>query len=894
MANYSDNIGVLASFSPYVQQLPIQEMYQVGAVKQAQYNEGVQRIQASIDNVAGLDVVRNVDKKYLQSKMDELGNNLKSVAAGDFSNFQLVNSTAGMVGKIAKDKTLLDKLSDTQKYKRDSERISLDIKDGKDNPANTLDFQTTSSEWLNGDLNSSYSGRYLAPRDVWKKIKDVAESIGVNSEDIQNIFQTDSLGNPVYREVKDKTGKIVGKEPIFNDIAVQKITKGKDPEAILRAFQNALSPDDFQQLSIDGKYRYANYSPQELKGIIATQYDGHIRDNKNRLSAVELQLAAEKNKGADVDPARLEQLEKLKQYYEQADLTYKTTKSKNLELVNLDPASVRGSIYTNSYLETMAKALSPKETTLKYEESPSFKIKMEVDKFNEVLKQNAISNQFKTDELALRRKEYDLKKDEYDNKLKPTTTPRLLPSPVDKDDVNSALRVEDEFSTSVEQLDNKTKEIALTAFRDKGNNKSLSDKELEEAFNKEAEKIGRGTTVEEKRKDHTNALAQAQLSVWKQIGVPANSKNLLSSYSELLRNTDVQKEYIQNVEKEVTQEAEKQGINVKTISELKTKVASIDLPIQTQQGVVIQRLSSEDVLDFAQGDERSERKLGIKFGNLYSKIKEELKNSSEGVANSSMWSMAETTYAPNPEYWKAKQLLSNQNYKALNKIKADIYKRDGDFNAPTSIAVGNWEEKESGLKRNDEMDRIISNYKGENDMVDYDGEKLKQLLVGEDSKLNLVTIPGVGTTPTKYVAEVTSKDGKERGDMFINELEYNTLSKQAPPTQTKKNAVAIKLTGRNITGGDNYDEAFFQESDFANINSSVYSVTGNYEKESGSTGNIFFKIYVKDKQKGGEPIAIQIPIPIPMMTPSGGYNSNVMNFPATITTANISQLIKNK
>ena len=246
------------------------------------------------------------------------------------------------------------------------------------------------------------------------------------------------------------------------------------------------------------------------------------------------------------------------------------------------------------------------------------------------------------------------------------------------------------------------------------------------------------------------------------------------------------------------------------------------------------------------------------------------------------------------EFTKAKLLLSDQNYKALNKIKADIYKRDGAFSAPTSIAVGNWKEKESGLKRNDIMDQIVSNYQGKNEMVDYDGEKLKQLLVGEDSKLNLLTIPGTGTTPTKYIAEVTSKDGKEKADMFITELEYSALSKQAPPSQSKKNEVAIKLTGRNITGGDNYDEAFFQESDFANINSDVYSVTGNYEKESGNTGNVFFKIYVKDKQKGGEPIAIQIPIPIPLMTPSGGYNSNVMNFPATITTANISQLIKNK
>ena len=45
-------------------------------------------IQSNIDNIAGLDIVRGVDKAYLQSKLNQLGNNLMTVAAGDFSNFE--------------------------------------------------------------------------------------------------------------------------------------------------------------------------------------------------------------------------------------------------------------------------------------------------------------------------------------------------------------------------------------------------------------------------------------------------------------------------------------------------------------------------------------------------------------------------------------------------------------------------------------------------------------------------------------------------------------------------------------------------------------------------------------------------------------------------------------
>ena len=93
MASYTDAI---AQFNPYVQQLPVELMMKVGMQKQAQYDAGVQKIQHYIDNIAGLDIYRNVDKEYLQSKLGELGKNLKTVAAGDFSDQQLVSSVGGL------------------------------------------------------------------------------------------------------------------------------------------------------------------------------------------------------------------------------------------------------------------------------------------------------------------------------------------------------------------------------------------------------------------------------------------------------------------------------------------------------------------------------------------------------------------------------------------------------------------------------------------------------------------------------------------------------------------------------------------------------------------------------------------------------------------------------
>ena len=84
MASWTDKIP---TFNPYVQQLPVEAMVQVGMQKQKQYDEGIQKIQTNIDNVAGLDIAKDSDRVYLQSKLNQLGNDVRTFAAGDFSNF---------------------------------------------------------------------------------------------------------------------------------------------------------------------------------------------------------------------------------------------------------------------------------------------------------------------------------------------------------------------------------------------------------------------------------------------------------------------------------------------------------------------------------------------------------------------------------------------------------------------------------------------------------------------------------------------------------------------------------------------------------------------------------------------------------------------------------------
>ena len=154
MASYKD---IIPTFNPYIQQEPVEAMMKVGVYKQQRYDEGVQKIQESIDNIAGLDVVRDVDKQYLQSKLNQLGGQLSMVAGGDFSNFQLVNSVNGMTNQIAKDPNVLNAVASASRYRKAIEDKQKIVQDGKGSASNDWLFNNEANEWLNSDDTVSYT-----------------------------------------------------------------------------------------------------------------------------------------------------------------------------------------------------------------------------------------------------------------------------------------------------------------------------------------------------------------------------------------------------------------------------------------------------------------------------------------------------------------------------------------------------------------------------------------------------------------------------------------------------------------------------------------------------------------------------------------------------------------
>ena len=267
MASFTDAIP---QFNPYIQQLPVEAMVRVGMEKQQRYDQGLQRIQSQIDQVAGLDIYRPEDKQLLQSKLNELGTKLKTVAAGDFSNYQLVNSVAGMAGTLMKDPTIIAAVQSTQNIKNNSKIMEEARQKGELTPDNELYYTKQLSAYENSGLVNErgkpivFGAKYDPHFDVFKFVKENFDAVKPGNLTFEEVYETDKNGNPKIDPVT--------KEPIYSPVMIRLEKEGRLPEAVRETLGQIFSdPRVSKQLQITGEYNYQSYTPDLLKQKISKQ-----------------------------------------------------------------------------------------------------------------------------------------------------------------------------------------------------------------------------------------------------------------------------------------------------------------------------------------------------------------------------------------------------------------------------------------------------------------------------------------------------------------------------------------------------------------------------------------------------------------------------------------------
>lgn len=389
MASYKD---IIPTFNPYIQQEPVEAMMKVGVYKQQRYDEGVKKIQESIDNIAGLDVVREVDKQYLESKLNQLGGQLSSVAGGDFSNFQLVNSVNGMTNQIAKDPTVINAVSSAARYRKALEDKQKIIQEGKGSASNDWLFNSEANEWLNSnDINAQYNGMYRPYRDYNKSARDIIKALGKKTTGYDVAF--------------NEKGQLV-------DAITRVRIEGISKERIQAALKQGLSPDDYQQLQIDGRYKYSNTNPSQYVSDINSSYQSTFE----KYSEERDRLVALKNAASSAT-----EKQNLQQQIDQIDESIESVKSEyNSVSSGFESGNVEGSqaqLYTMNWLEDTANAYATESVIKSYQTNPMAQMQLRRDQMRQDAEiasaRLAETKRYNNERLKIENEKLNLMKDPY-------------------------------------------------------------------------------------------------------------------------------------------------------------------------------------------------------------------------------------------------------------------------------------------------------------------------------------------------------------------------------------------------------------------------------------------------------------------------------------------------
>lgn len=354
MASYKDSPNL--KFSPYVQTLPVEAMAKVGMYKQERYDQGVQKIQQSIDNIAGLDIVRPEDKQYLQSKLNQLGSQLSMVAGGDFSNFSLVNSVNGMTNQIAKDPRVMKDVASSSAYRKALESQQKIKAEGKGSASNDMLFNEQVNAWMNGGKDASFNSTYRPYSDYEAKKREIIKTL-----------TAEKVGQPV---IYGPDGKLLS---AMTYTEVEELS----PQKILTALKQGLSPDEYQQLQIDGRYKYSNVSEEQFVSDVNSRftsaYSELSKDRANLMRQMEMLKDVNKKEAYNIEINKISnEMSNLKQQYETTSESF----------LKGDVESAKARLYTNDWFNDSANVYKYKNVKQEYSTNPALADQRKVEAMN--------------------------------------------------------------------------------------------------------------------------------------------------------------------------------------------------------------------------------------------------------------------------------------------------------------------------------------------------------------------------------------------------------------------------------------------------------------------------------------------------------------------------------
>jgi len=905
MASFTDAIS---TFDPYVSQLPVDAMVKVGMYKQQKYDEGVQKIQGYIDNIAGLDVYRPVDKQYLQSKLNELGSNLKGVAAGDFSNQQVVNSVGGMATQLIKDKQVQNAVASTANIRKQDIIMEEEAAKGEGLENQDL-YNDQKMKYLSStETNGSFvNGRYVPYINVNKKLKEIGDLVGIKGNIVEQLFKTDTQGNPLPKYVKNpKTGKLEQQGYQWNDLAVTETFKGKDAANLLSAFKSALTPADYQQLAITGRYMYKNYDAEQVADLATTEYSDQLNTLDKRIDEQKLYLIDAENaaKPNTDDITAHSQMYSLLNQQRDSILKNKTTIEDSILKGNLD--AVKSSVYADRYLTDMSTRMSSIETSRKSEVSPLFDINDKNRRFALDVKSKRDENYFKRLNYNLSASRFQLEKDKNEldkkafeikygldsNTLQPINT--ALPSELNFEDQNIVNRVNTQVETKYESYVDATNKAAMTLakqyFKNLPDNKDLTEEQLNLKLANTLKKYNAPLVPGEENKILNNFALKGLAEFKKNKGsVPLENQGAYNSFDELLQATTSMRTGLQTIDKKAKQLAVEQGIDVNAIADISKSAKSFNIKIL--EGSSGDQPYLNEVVNLSKEDAMNLARVRSSENSLFTSDAEKLQSDSAyrkliskfGERKAGLIVKQSRNY--NTPVNELIDKMNDEQNKKFAKIKAQLYKDNSFIDQGQRVPVFVDDDNKEAV--GNKLSTVLNQYKdiipGGKDVAN----KLIDDITANKFKADVNIIPTGNFGETSYELEVNGVS------IPISASDYPFLTNQKPP---KGNVIPTFVTmldnngTSNLTGSSNKETGnLFSSSKFLNYKDPRYTLTGDYVTDLDNKDLYWLKLYKHDTYGQEETKVISYDQPIPKYV-NGHFNPVLTTLPIGFTTDIIKQI----
>lgn len=371
MASYAQNAPL--QFNPFVPktdvqlqerlgQQNLQAQTEVGIQKEQMYQANAQKIQGLIDNISGIQLVKDVDKRYLNQSMESLKNDMQSITKSDFSKQQIFNQAGSIAAKVYNDPKILAAAASTHNYQDALGQIQEAHKNGKSSPSNDSYLTRNLNQYMSDQTVGASLGKqqYTDFFDYQKGFQDFMKDKHGNVIVEENPYSSKTDGTPDWNAY----ALVEGKKVQISPLDVQ-----RDAQTYFSSNMQAQT-----QLNMDSVF----YSDKNDTTQAFQRYQASNRDNLQSL----VNQMESLQKDSKLNPTNSAQnAAKITQYQDAISKT-QALNSKNEQEFLANPESAKMNLFQNQVLQGFANRFAYSDLESKIVKNPIFDGEMDVEKLN--------------------------------------------------------------------------------------------------------------------------------------------------------------------------------------------------------------------------------------------------------------------------------------------------------------------------------------------------------------------------------------------------------------------------------------------------------------------------------------------------------------------------------